>query len=116
MGSISSGNLKNPRSQRDMLAMMSGYYDTRVVTIGADDVVLGASYAGMVCIGIRNESAANATVYYTTQVQPLVANKKEITIATLQHSGLMPPLHTICGTGNGSTAATITLYFYNVSN
>jgi hypothetical protein len=108
------GNLRNPRRQRDIAAMGSGYYDTRNLTIAADTITVDTSYSGMMLIGIKNETDADMTIYYTTDTQPDSA--KDITLPAYGHSGLMPSIHTILDTTAGSTGGKTTLFFWNLTN
>lgn len=113
-GGSSVGNIKNPRPDRDYQAMASGYWDTRNDTIGTDTIVMGTTYSGLMCIGISNETSSDMTIIYTTETNPTL--KRYRVIPSYTHSGLMPVIHTIFGTGVGSTAGGISLYFWNAKN
>jgi hypothetical protein len=93
---------------------MSVWYDTRVITIGASDVVIGTNYPGLLCRAIRNEASSVSQIYYSTLVNPLLADKKDINLAAYSWSDIMPAIGTVWGTGNGSAAAKITLYFHKL--
>jgi hypothetical protein len=93
---------------------MAGWYDTRVITIGASDVVIATNYPGLLCGAIRNEAGTVSQVFYSTLVNPLLADKKDINLPAYGYSDIMPPIGTVWGTGNGSTAAKITLYFHKL--
>ena len=108
------GNLRNPRRERDISAMGSGYYDTRNLTIAADTIIIDTTFAGMMCIGLKNETAGDMTIFYTTDTQPDSA--KEITLPAYGPSGLMPSIHTILDTTAGSTGGKTTLFFWNLTN
>ena len=105
------GTLHSGKKDADYnIASMADWYDTREITIGAADVVIATTYAGMKCKQIRAESAAGK-INYTTERTPLVANKQQLNLDQKQVSGKLPSIHTICGTGNGSSAIVVKLYF-----
>jgi hypothetical protein len=113
-GGSSVGNLKNKKAESDYSAMASGYWDTRNDTIADDTTVIKTKFPGLMCISVKNETADDMTIIYTTETQPTI--KKTIVLTSYMHSYLMPSIHTIYGTDDGATAGLITLYFWNLTN
>jgi hypothetical protein len=109
---ISNGNLATSRTTQQMTAMMQGWYDTRVITVGTSNVVVSTTYTRMVCSQIRNESDSSGVIYYSTQVQPDSASKKAIHLAAGENSGLLPPISKIWNMAAGSDSLTLTLFFH----
>lgn len=112
-GGSSVGNLRNPRSARDMQAMGSGYYDCRNLVI-SDTVVVDSVYSGLMLISIKNETDSVITIKFYTDTRDTTTDS--IHLPAYSHSGLLPSIHTIIGTAGGSTSSAILLYFWNLTN
>jgi hypothetical protein len=109
---IATGNALSQRAEAVKSTFMQGWYDIKLDTIGASNIVISTKYSRQECTQIVNLSATDGVIYYSTQVQPDSAKMKPLRLQSGECSGLLPPIYCIWNTTAGSSAIIVGLYVH----